>query len=61
MAGTAKLAWDFCRGGGGGDQISMECFVRGGKSLCDILSRVSKNGRGCFVPDVLSYIQSRKN
>ena len=28
----------------------MGCFVRGGKSLWDILNGVSKNGMGCFVP-----------
>ena len=28
----------------------MGCFVWGGKSLSDALSRVSKNGMGCFVP-----------
>ena len=27
----------------------MGCFVRGGKSLWDVLSGVSKNGMGCFV------------
>ena len=29
---------------------SMGCFVRGGKSLWDVLSGVAKNGMGCFVP-----------
>ena len=29
---------------------SMGCFVRCGKSLWDVLSGVSKNGMGCFVP-----------
>ena len=33
-----------------GDKKSMGCFVRGGKSLWDVLSGVSKNGMGCFVP-----------
>ena len=33
-----------------GDKNSMRCFVLGGKSLWDVLSRVSKNGIGCFVP-----------
>ena len=33
-----------------GDKKSMGCFVRGGKSLWDVLSGVSKNGTGCFVP-----------
>ena len=28
----------------------MGCFVRGGKSLWDVLSGVAKNGMGCFVP-----------
>ena len=28
----------------------MGCFVRGGKSVWDVLSRVAKNGMGCFVP-----------
>ena len=32
-----------------GDKNSRECFVRGGKSLWDVLSRVAKNGMGCFV------------
>ena len=32
-----------------GDKNRMECFVRGGKSWWDVLSRVSKNGMGCFV------------
>ena len=33
-----------------GDKNSMGCFVRAGKSLWDVLSGVSKNGMGCFVP-----------
>ena len=33
-----------------GDKNSMGCSVRGGKSLWDVLSGVSKNGMGCFVP-----------
>ena len=33
-----------------GDKNSMECFARGGKSSWDVLSGVSKNGMGCFVP-----------
>ena len=33
-----------------GDKNSTGCFVRGGKSLWDVLSGVSKNGMGCFVP-----------
>ena len=33
-----------------GDKNSIGCFVRGGKSLWDVLSRVSNNGMGCFVP-----------
>ena len=33
-----------------GDKNTMGCFVLGGKSLCDILSMVTKNGMGCFVP-----------
>ena len=28
----------------------MESFVRGGKSIRDVLSGVSKIGMGCFVP-----------
>ena len=32
-----------------GDKYSMGCFVQGGKSLWDVLSRVSKNGMGCLV------------
>ena len=27
----------------------MGCFVRGGKSLWDVLPRVAKKGMGCFV------------
>ena len=33
-----------------GDKNYMGCFVRGGKSMRDVLSGVSKNGMGCFVP-----------
>ena len=33
-----------------GDKNCMGCFVRVGKSMWDVLSRVSKNGMGCFVP-----------
>ena len=33
-----------------GEKNSMECFVPGGKSLWDVLSWVSKNGMGYFVP-----------
>ena len=33
-----------------GDKNCMGCFVRGGKSMRDVLSGVSKNGMGCFVP-----------
>ena len=62
MAGAAKLAWDVLSGGGGGgDQNSMECFVRGGKSLCDALSGVAKMAGDVLSRDVLSYIQSRTN
>ena len=32
------------------DKNYMGCFVRGGKSMRDVLSAVSKNGMGCFVP-----------
>ena len=32
-----------------GDKNSVGCFVRGGKSLWDVLSGVSKNGKECFV------------
>ena len=28
----------------------MGCFVRGDKSMWDVLSGVLKNGMGCFVP-----------
>ena len=28
----------------------MGCFIWGGKSLSDVLSGVSINGMGCFVP-----------
>ena len=34
MSGVTKTAWD---------------VLTGGKSLWDVLSRVSKNGMGCFV------------
>ena len=37
--GTGLTAWADCMG----------CFVRGGKSMLDVLSGVSKNGMGCFV------------
>ena len=39
-----------------GDKNCMGCFVRGGKSMWDVFSGVSKNGMGSFVRDVLSYI-----
>ena len=47
----------FVRGGINGmgyfvrdDKNCMGCFVRDGKSMRDVLSEVSKNGMGCFVP-----------
>ena len=33
-----------------GGKNGMRCFVRGGKSMQDVLSGVAKNGMGCFVP-----------
>ena len=33
-----------------GDKKCMGCFVRGGKLMRDVLSGVTKNGMGCFVP-----------
>ena len=33
-----------------GDKNCMGYFVGGGKSMRDVLSGVSKNGMGCFVP-----------
>ena len=33
-----------------GDKNCMGCFVRVGKLMRDVLSGVSKNGMGCFVP-----------
>ena len=34
-----------------GDKNYMGCFVRGGKLMRDVLSWVSKNDMGCFVPE----------
>ena len=37
MSGVTKMAWDVMSGD---DKNSMGCFVRGGKSLWDVLSGV---------------------
>ena len=34
-----------------GRQNEMECFAWDGKSMRDVLTGVSKNGMGCFVPE----------
>ena len=41
-----------------GDKNSIGCFVRGGKSLWDVLSGVSKNDTGCFVPLPLPQVMA---
>ena len=48
LSGVAKMAWDVLSRVG--DKNCMGCFVWGGKSMRDVLSGVSKNGMGCFVP-----------
>ena len=47
------MAWDVLTGVGCfvlGDKNRMRCFVQGGKTFLDVLSKVSKNGMGYFVP-----------
>ena len=44
--GWQKWHGMFVRSGKNG----MGCFVRGDKSMRDVLSGVAKNGMGCFVP-----------
>ena len=47
LSGVTKTAWDVMYGE---TKTASDVFFRGGKSVWDVLSWMSKNGMGCFVP-----------